>query len=55
MHQSAGALGRIVGPAGGGLLFEHAGISWPYGVAAGVLVVAAGLVIRDGAPFTGKL
>ncbi len=46
LQQSAGALGRIIGPVGGGLLFEHAGIGWPYGVAAGVLAIAALLATK---------
>lgn len=46
MQQSAGALGRVIGPAAGGLLFEHAGVGWPYGVAAVVLVAAVGLAAR---------
>ena len=44
-QQSAGALARIVGPAMGGILFEHVGVAAPYVVGA-VLVgrgVAAGL------------
>jgi predicted MFS family arabinose efflux permease len=46
MTQSAGALGRIIGPVAGGLLFEHVGIGWPYVVAAVLLLLAAGLVTR---------
>ncbi len=39
-QQSATALARIGGPALGGALFQHAGVPWPYAVAAGLLVVA---------------
>ncbi len=46
MQQSAGALGRIIGPAAGGLLFEHVGIGWPYGVAAVLMAIAVGLAAR---------
>ena len=34
VQQSAGALSRIIGPAIAGLLFDHAGVAWPYVVAA---------------------
>ena len=40
VQQSAGALSRIIGPAIAGLLFDHAGVAWPYVVAA-VLTGAA--------------
>lgn len=39
-QQSATALARIGGPALGGALFEHAGVPWPYAVAAALLAVA---------------
>lgn len=50
MQQSAGALGRVIGPVAGGLLFEHAGVGWPYGAAAVLLVVAAMVAVRSTAP-----
>jgi DHA1 family tetracycline resistance protein-like MFS transporter len=39
-QQSAGALARIVGPALGGLLFEHVGVAAPYVVGAAMVGVA---------------
>ncbi len=39
-QQSAGALARIVGPAMGGLLFEHVGVAAPYVVGAAMVGVA---------------
>jgi DHA1 family tetracycline resistance protein-like MFS transporter len=39
-QQSAGALARIVGPAMGGLLFEHVGVAAPYIVGAAMIGVA---------------
>lgn len=42
--QSASALGRVVGPASAGLLFQYAGPAWPFVLSAAVLFVI-GLVI----------
>ena len=39
-QQSAGALARIVGPAMGGILFEHVGVAAPYVVGAALVGVA---------------
>jgi DHA1 family tetracycline resistance protein-like MFS transporter len=39
-QQSAGALARIVGPAMGGILFEHVGVAAPYVVGAAMVGVA---------------
>jgi len=39
-QQSAGALARIIGPALGGLLFEHVGVAAPYLVGAAMVGVA---------------
>jgi DHA1 family tetracycline resistance protein-like MFS transporter len=39
-QQSAGALARIVGPAMGGILFEHVGVAAPYVVGAAMVAVA---------------
>ncbi|MBJ7461494.1 MAG: hypothetical protein JHC90_07880, partial [Ilumatobacteraceae bacterium] len=44
--QSAGALSRIIGPAIAGLLFDHAGIAWPYVVAAVLTGAALATVSR---------
>jgi DHA1 family tetracycline resistance protein-like MFS transporter len=52
-QQSATALARIGGPALGGALFQHAGVPWPYAVAAGLLVVALVVLagtVHDSAP-----
>ena len=43
-QQSAGGLARVVGPAAGGALFEHAGVAAPYVVGAALAVVALSLV-----------
>jgi multidrug resistance protein len=43
-QQSAGALARIVGPAMGGILFEHVGVAAPYVVGAAMVGVALLLV-----------
>jgi DHA1 family tetracycline resistance protein-like MFS transporter len=43
-QQSAGALARIVGPAMGGILFEHVGVAAPYFVGAALVGVALLLV-----------
>ena len=48
-QQSATALARIGGPALGGALFEHAGVPWPYAIAAALLAVA--LVVLAGGVF----
>jgi multidrug resistance protein len=48
-QQSAGALARIVGPAMGGILFEHVGVAAPYVVGAGLVGVALLLVSGLGA------
>jgi MFS family permease len=39
-QQSAGSLARIVGPALGGVLFQHAGVPVPYVAGAGLVAVA---------------
>lgn len=46
VQQSAGALSRIVGPAVAGLAFDHAGVAWPYVVAA-VLTIAALVLVTS--------
>lgn len=43
VHQSIGALARVVGPACGGFLFQHAGSAWPYRVGTFGMLVAFGL------------
>jgi multidrug resistance protein len=43
-QQSAGALARIVGPAMGGILFEHVGVAAPYVVGAAMVGLALLLV-----------
>lgn len=43
--QSAGAVGRIAGPAGGGLLFDHAGHPWPFWTAGALLGLAFAAVV----------
>ncbi len=48
VQQSAGALSRIIGPAIAGLVFDHAGVGWPYVVAAVLTVAALVLVASDG-------
>ena len=51
-QQSAGALARIVGPAMGGILFEHVGVAAPYVVGAAMVGVALLLVARLRVPVT---
>jgi multidrug resistance protein len=46
VQQSAGALSRIIGPAIAGLLFDHAGVAWPYVVAAVLTGAALATVSR---------
>ena len=46
VQQSAGALSRIIGPAIAGLLFDHAGVAWPYVVAAVLTGAAIATVSR---------
>lgn len=41
---SAGALGRVLGPAWGGWLFEALGPRWPYAVSAAIIALALALV-----------
>jgi MFS transporter, DHA1 family, tetracycline resistance protein len=48
--QSVGALGRIVGPATGGLLFDVAGHSWPFLTTGVLMLLAAALVSARGRP-----
>lgn len=43
--QSVGALGRILGPAAGGALFDHAGHSWPYLTAGILMLLTSGVVL----------
>jgi multidrug resistance protein len=43
-QQSAGGLARVVGPAAGGALFEHAGVAMPYVVGAALALLAVSLV-----------
>ena len=50
VQQSAGALARIIGPAIAGLLFDHAGVAWPYIVAAFLTAGAVGLVVTRPVP-----
>src|SRR5215213_7938902 len=49
-QQSAGALARIVGPALGGILFEHVGVAAPYVVGAALVGLALLLVTGLVAP-----
>ena len=51
-QQSAGALARIVGPAMGGILFEHVGVAAPYVVGAAMVGVALLVVGRLRVPVT---
>jgi len=44
VQQSAGALSRIIGPALAGLVFDNAGVAWPYVTAAVLTLLALGLV-----------
>ena len=46
VQQSAGALSRIIGPAIAGLLFDHAGVAWPYVIAAVLTGAALATVSR---------
>lgn len=46
VQQSAGALSRIIGPAIAGLMFDHAGVAWPY-VTAAVLTLLALLLVTS--------
>ena len=46
VQQSAGALSRIIGPAIAGLLFDLAGVAWPYVVAAVLTGAALATVSR---------
>ena len=48
VQQSAGALSRIIGPAIAGLVFDHAGVGWPYVLAAVLTIAALVLVASDG-------
>ena len=47
VQQSAGALSRIVGPAIAGVVFDHAGVGWPYVLAAVLTLAALILVASD--------
>jgi MFS family permease len=46
-QQSAGSLARIAGPAAAGLLFDRAGVAWPYVVGAVLMAVVVGLVVSE--------
>jgi MFS transporter, DHA1 family, tetracycline resistance protein len=48
VQQSAGALSRIIGPAIAGIVFDHAGVGWPYVLAAVLTIAALLLVASDG-------
>ena len=50
IQQSVGGLARVVGPAVGGLLFQHAGVPWPYLVGAGLLAAAGVLLLAEHEP-----
>lgn len=52
--QSAGALGRVVGPAFGGLIYEVVGPSAPYAAAGIGMVLAAAMSLRLGSPSGGE-
>jgi DHA1 family tetracycline resistance protein-like MFS transporter len=43
--QSAGALSRVLGPAGGGLLYQNLGRAAPYFLGSGGMIVAAALAL----------
>ena len=45
VQQSAGSLARVVGPAAGGVLFQHAGVTVPYLVGAGVMALAVAVLL----------
>jgi multidrug resistance protein len=49
MQQSAGGLARVVGPAAGGALFQHVGVSSPYVVGACLAGLALAMVPSDAA------
>lgn len=49
LQQSAGGLARVVGPAAGGALFQHVGVSAPYQVGA-VLALCALALVPGGRP-----
>ena len=44
-QQGVGAVARVVGPAMGGALFQHAGVAVPYVVGAGMVFGAAALAL----------
>jgi MFS family permease len=48
VQQSAGALSRIIGPALAGVVFDRAGVGWPYVLAAVLTLGAVFLVSSDG-------
>ena len=48
VYQSLGALGRVVGPMGGGLAFAHLGISAPYLAGAALAVLALAVLALAG-------
>jgi MFS family permease len=48
VQQSAGALSRIIGPAVAGLMFDNAGVGWPYVTAAVLTLLALVLVTSSG-------
>lgn len=50
VQQSAGGLARVVGPAAGGLLFQHAGLPWPYLVGAALLAAAGAILLAEHEP-----
>jgi DHA1 family tetracycline resistance protein-like MFS transporter len=54
-QQSAGAVGRIVGPPAAGLMYDHVGIWSPYAAAAGLCTVAVVALVTWGMhrPVTG--
>ena len=47
VQQSAGSLARIAGPAAAGLLFDRAGVAWPYVVGAVLMALVVGLVVSE--------
>jgi DHA1 family tetracycline resistance protein-like MFS transporter len=49
-QQSAGALARIAGPALAGVLFDHAGVAWPYVVGAVLVAVAFTVLLAERTP-----
>jgi multidrug resistance protein len=48
LQQSSSGLARVVGPAAGGLLFEHVGVASPYLAGAALMAVAALVLVRGG-------